>query len=65
LRGADGTIFEGGSHSGGRIDEPCAEVEGRVVSVAGVAGEKMRSGEGRDCEAEVEESVAMCGEGWG
>ncbi len=56
---------EGWGHAGCRGDEPCAEVGGGVLGVAFFFGEDEGSYESGDLDAEVEERVAVSGEGYG
>ena len=52
-------------HAGGGVDEPGFEMGDGLLGVALFAGEDEGCGEGGNVEAEVEESVAMGGEGGG
>ena len=52
-------------HAGGGVDEPCAEMGGGVFGIAVVFGEDEGGGERGNIEAEVEECVAVGGEGVG
>ncbi len=56
-------VLDAGRHAGGGGEEPGAEVSGGLLGVAWVAGEEEGGGEGGDVEAEVEQGVAVGGEG--
>lgn len=58
-------VEEARGHAGGGVDEPCVEMGDGVFGVAVVFGEDEGGGEGGDVEAEVDEGVAMGGEGVG
>ena len=64
-RGDGLAVEDAGCHAGGGVDEPGAEVGGCVLGVSRVAGEEVGGGEGGDVEAEVEQGVAVGGEGVG
>ena len=52
-------------HAGGGVDEPCAEMGDGVFGIALVFGEDEGGSERGNVETEVEESVAVGGEGVG
>ncbi len=56
---------QGGGHAGCRGDEPRTEVGGGVFGVAFFFRENECSYESADLDAEVEERVAVSGEGYG
>src|SRR5216683_2344063 len=58
-------VEEAGGHAGCGIDEPCPEMSCCLLCVALFAGEDEGGGECGDVEAQVEECVAVGGEGLG
>lgn len=57
-------VLETGRHAGCRIDEPCTEMGDCLLGVFVVFGEDEGGGERGNVEAEVEDGVAMSGEGF-
>jgi len=58
-------VLETGCHAGCGVDEPCMEMGDCLLGVFVVFGEDEGGGKCGDVKAEVEEGVAMGGEGFG